>query len=361
MSRTILRFIPGFLPALITATVLMAAIPAAAQHPFADSTRASAAADVVAAFIARAVEKGIDSENLIDRTVGRFTEKMKTVLGDTLFPSRFRYEITNVLSVRPDDSVATVVVSSLIDTLPHFGPLTADMIFLLELDSSGWRIADMRRFKHIEARAGEIKVIDTSRAYPRSLKPHMAREMSSVLLSNEQLREHFLANRSGFAQLVARFDGRDSLRILGRTDRSIVQLNRVGIEWGVAAHYIPQEAIDEFLASASAKDRAAMRAELSYAEKMRSIGRDSLARHARRYGLSVARLDSTVALMSDLRVSFVNAELPWKRAVQLTVGGAFDDAIGYLYSPTGEIPVVSNQEYYYLEPIADGWWLFRAG
>ena len=45
----------------------------------------------------------------------------------------------------------------------------------------------------------------------------------------------------------------------------------------------------------------------------------------------------------------------------MTVGGYVDDAIGYLYSPTGEIPAVSNEEYYYLEPLDDGWWIFRAG
>jgi hypothetical protein len=354
VMHTVLR---RFLPVL----ALLSAVPAIAQHPFKDSLRAAGAANAVVSFIGKTSTKGIDSDHLIDYTVGRFTEKMKPLLGKVPFPAHLGYEVTGVLSVREDDSLATVAVTSIADTLGGFGPLAIEMTFFVQLDEKGWRIADMRRFKHIESRADEIRSIDSSRDYPRAIKPLMIRELSSVLLSNAQLRENFERNRSRFADLASRFLGRDSLRILGRTDRSIVQLNRVGIDWGTAAHEIPKEAIDEYLASASAKDRAAMRAQLKHAERLRGVGRDSVAKHARRYGLSVARLDSTVALMSDLRISFVNAQLPWKGAVQMTVGGVIDDAIGYLYSPSGEIPIVSNDEFYYLEPIADGWWIFRAG
>ncbi|HVK40152.1 MAG TPA: hypothetical protein VNA88_16595 [Candidatus Kapabacteria bacterium] len=341
--------------------VLVWAEPALAQRPFGDFRRADSAAQAVVAFISASATKGIDSVYLYEHAVGRFVEKMLPLAGQKPFPPHLRYEVTAVQSIRDDDSLAMVALTSVVDTLGGFGPLAVEMTFFVQLDEKGWRIADMRRFKHIETRAHEIRAIDTSSDYPRALKPRMVRELSSVLLSNEQLRENFHRNRAGFADLAARFSGRDSLRILGRTDRSIVQLNRLGIEWGVAAHEIPKEAIDEYLASASPKDRAALRTELKHAERMRRIGRDSLAKHARRYGLSVAHLDSTVALMADLRVSFVNAQLPWKGAVQMTVGGVIDDAIGYLYSPNGEIPIVSNDEFYYLEQIADDWWIFRAG
>lgn len=345
----------------LLALALVCAAPAFAQRPFADSVRADAAARAVIEFIRETSTKGIDSLTLGDYAVGRFVDKMKPLAGQIPFPAHLSYAITGVQSIRPDDSLATVALTSIVDTLGGFGPLAIEMTFFVQLDAKGWRIADMRRFKHIESRAEEIRMIDSLRDYPRSLKPRIIRELSSVLLSNEQLRENFARNQERFAELAARFLGDDSLRILGRTDRSIVQLNRVGIEWGVAAHEVPKEVADEYMASASAKDRATFRAELKHAERMRSIGRDSLAKHARRYKLSVAHLDNTVELMAELRVSFVNAQLPWSGAVQMTVGGVIDDAIGYLYSPSGETPVVSNDEFYYLEQIAESWWIFRAG
>jgi hypothetical protein len=46
--------------------------------------------------------------------------------------------------------------------------------------------------------------------------------------------------------------------------------------------------------------------------------------------------------------------------VQLTVGGYFDDVCGYIYSPSGELPLVSPDEYFYLEDLGDGWWIFRS-
>jgi hypothetical protein len=103
-----------------------------------------------------------------------------------------------------------------------------------------------------------------------------------------------------------------------------------------------------------------MRLRISAAANSHRKGRDTLARIAKRIGIGLARVDSATALMRDLRVSFINARLPWKGAVQFTVGGNRDDVLGYLYSPSGELPLVSPEEYFYMEDLGDGWWIFRA-
>jgi hypothetical protein len=346
-----------FLPIL----ALVAAVPALAQKPMADSAQAALVASTVREFIRASGETGLNSDNIIRYTTGRFFEKMKVSLGQKPFAPHLDYRIRSVQSIRDGDTLAIVGVTVVTDTLPMFGPVASELTFFVAQDTGTWKISDMRRFARIEDRGEDIRTIDTSRDYPSSLKPRIVREHSAVLLSNDQLRENFMTNRARFDELVARFDRRDSLRILGRIDRNVTQLNRLGIDWGAAAQEIPKEAIDEYLASATAKQKMEIRAELKHVEKLRKTGRDSLAKYARRYHLSVPHIDSTIALMYDLRVAFVNAELPWKRAVQLTVGGIVNDAIGYLYSPSGEIPYVSHEEFYYLEPIADGWWIFRAG
>ena len=188
----------------------------------------------------------------------------------------------------------------------------------------------------------------------------MTRELSAILLSNAQLREHYTANREQFRVLAGHFVRRDSLRVLGRVDRNVNQLNRVGIEWGAAAQHTPKEAIDEYLASATPEQRSSFETQLRAVDAMRKMGRDSLARYARKYRLNVARIDSAVAIMRDLRITFVNAILPWKGTVQFTVAGAHTDAIGYFFAPNGGVPNVAPEEYYYLEEIGDGWWIFRA-
>jgi hypothetical protein len=294
-------------------------------------------------------------------TTGRFFERMRPALGQKVFAPNLQYRVRTVQSIRSGDSVALVNVTVPADTLPFFGPVEAEIAFFVQRDSTAWRVSDMRRFARIERRSDEIREIDSSGAYPRALKPLIIREYSSVLLSNDQLRSHFESNHARFTDLVGRFDGRDSLRMIGRTDRNVVQLNRMAIQWGAAAQDVPKEIIDEYLASASPKEKKEIRLQLQHIDKLKRIGRDSLAKYARKYKLNVAHIDSTVNLMYDLRISFANAELPWKNAVQLTVGGVVNDAIGYLYSPNGELPIISHEEYYYLEDLGEGWWIFRAG
>lgn len=319
-------------------------------------------ARVITDFIRTAADSGMSREELAAYTTSRMTTKLQDEVGNTPFSTDLDYRFRRVLTVDASDTLALVAVTTTGDTLPIYGPVDIEMTFFMHRGGEhGWRIADMRRFRHIEGRSDEIRGIAESSDYPASLKPLIVRDYASVLLSNDRLRANFESNRARFAELASRFSGRDSLRILGRIDRNVGQLNRVAIEWGAAAQVIPKAIIDEYLASATPAQQTEMRASLKHVEGLRRAGRDSLTKIARRYRLSVPQLDRTVDLMYDLNVSFVNAELPWKKAVQMTVGGVVDDAIGYLYSPTGELPYISNDEYYYLEDLGGGWWIFRAG
>ena len=347
----------SLLPLIFLATV----IPAVAQRPMHDSADVAKIRAAIDEFIDNTSDS-LETEHLAKYTVGRFTARMESLVGTRLFEPAMFYHIGGVQSIDPADTLAIAAVTSHGDTLPLFGPLAIEMTFFMhKSDSAGWRIAGLRRFGATEARASEIRYIDSSSAFPKSLKPIVVREVSAVLLSNAQLRENFQSKRAKFKDLASRFNGRDSLRMLGRIDRKVQQLNRVALNWGTAGQEIPKNIIDEYLASAAPAERERIRTELKHAETLRRVGRDSLAKHARRYKLNLARIDQTIELMHELRITFVNAELPWKGAVQLTVAGVHDDAIGYLYTPTGELPAISDDEYYYLESLGDNWYIFRAG
>ncbi|MBC8144383.1 MAG: hypothetical protein H7X80_02290 [bacterium] len=346
---------------LVIATALSGLSASAfAQKLIADSADASAIASVVTEFITAAQDE-LSSDEIERFTTGQFAEKMKAAAGTTPFGSGIPYLVRNVQSVNGLDSLASVAITTHGEMLPLFGQVMIELTFFVHRDENGWRIADMRRFGRIEQRSEEIQLVTASKEFPSSLKPLIVREIGSVLLGNDQLKDNFLKHRAQFQELVTRFDGRDSLSILGRVDHNVQQLNRVALYWDAAAQQIPKEVIDEYLASATAKQRAELKAEIRRADKLRKSGRDSLSKYARRYKLNVTSIDQTVELMHALRVSFVNSELPWKDAVQLTVGGIVDNAIGYLYSPSGEIPMINSDEFYYLEELGDGWWIFRAG
>ncbi len=93
---------------------------------------------------------------------------------------------------------------------------------------------------------------------------------------------------------------------------------------------------------------------------MRRAGTDSLVKILKKKKVAPARVEKIVNIMHDLRVVFVNRQLPWAGAVQMTVAGKMDEAVGYLYSPKGGVPHISPVEYFYIEDLGNGWWLFRA-
>ncbi|HVZ39721.1 MAG TPA: hypothetical protein VHI13_10625 [Candidatus Kapabacteria bacterium] len=277
------------------------------------------------------------------------------------FPERMHYRVASARATRADGAAAIAAVSVDADTLHGFGPLVVEWVFFANLvKEKGWRLSAIRRQNKIEDAVGDIEYLDSTSLFPRSLKPIVIRETGRILLSNDQLRTNFFDHREQFSRLAGLFKQGDSLWMLGRIDHVASQVNRYGIAWGESAQEIPAEARAEFLAGLSDQDRRQMEARFRATDVMRRKGRDTLAAIVKRSGLALSRVDSAVDLMRDLRISFVNSRLPWKDAVQFTVGGKQDDVLGYLYSPSGELPLVGADEYFYLEPLEGGWWIFRA-
>ncbi len=305
-----------------------------------------------------------DTFDIVQRELfcaGEFAEEIGNRHGVPLrLPKQTSYQVSSVRPVRSNGDFAIATVSTEMGVLPLFGPMTIDWVFFAELTDAGWRISSLRRQNGADPAMQMLRTLDTLAEYPPSLKPVIARDRSGVLLSNEQLRRHFAEHRNGFQTLAGQFHRSDSLYMVSRNDRVITQLNHVGFEWGVAAQDVPQQAIDEFMKTANAEQQQYMREQLKIAAKMRAYGLDTLQRVANRFGLSMARLDSAVRQMHDLRITFINTRLPWPGSVQLTVAGSGEDAVGYLYSPTGDMPFITPWEYFYLEELGNGWWIFRA-
>jgi hypothetical protein len=246
------------------------------------------------------------------------------------------------------------------DSLPMFGPFAVDWTFYMRRnDRQEWRISMMRRMSGTEGAIEALQYLDTSTTYPAVIKRAIVHEKSAMLLSNSQLRQHLTANQTGFQKLLGEF-GRKELKILGRIDKSVTQLNQHGIYWGEAAQEVPQEAIDDYMNKATPEERKEMQRRLRVAESIRRQGMDTLTKLAKKDGVSMKRIENVVTAMKDLRVIFVNAKLPWRDAVQFTIAGELGNALGYIYSPHGELPIINPNEYFYLEDLGNGWWLFRS-
>ncbi len=293
----------------------------------------------------------------VDELAGQLTVRRGQILA---FSSNMKYRIGEIRSIRPGDTLATVSVVATGDSVPGFGPMTIDwVLFVKKVKAETWRISAIRRQVGIEDVAEKLKGLDTTRALPDALKPTIVREWSTPMLSNEQLRRNFVENRKAFGSLLHQFHRNDSLQMVGRFDRFVSQINYTVIYWDPIVTEIPKEVTDAYLATATKAEREQMQGQLKYAERMRREGLDSLKKIARKLHLDPMRLDTLGAAMKQLRLSFINSHLPWKGAVQFTVDGTFDNVGGYLYSPN-DIPWVSPEEYYYLEEIGDGWWIFRS-
>jgi len=280
--------------------------------------------------------------------------------GALMFSKTLRYAVQHAFSVQVNDSLGVVAVAATGDTVALFGPLTIDFAFLFrKVEQVGWRISAIRRQIGIEEAQKRLDALKSTTDFPEKLKPVMAREWGTYLLSNQQVEKHFQGNREHFGTLLAQFQRGDSLMMVGRSGDKMSQLNYHSILWDAATDETPQDVVKEYLATATPAQRKAMQAQLRYVERLRKAGRDTLATIARIYQLPLVRLDSIAAMMKELRVKFINAKLPWKNAVQFTVDGQFDNVFGYIYCPN-DCPFVSPEEYYYLEDLGEGWWLFRS-
>ncbi len=281
--------------------------------------------------------------------------------GALMFSKSLNYAVQRAFSAHGNgDSLGVVTVVATGDTAAMLGPLTIDFVFLFrKVDSATWRIGAVRRQVGTEQVQKRLATLAATADFPEKLKPIMAREWGTFLMNNQQVRENFQQHRERFNQLLAQFQRGDSLLMVGRSSDKMSQLNYHSILWDAATEETPKEVVDEYLATATPAQRKQMQTQLRYVERLRKAGRDTLTKIARTYRLPVPRLDSIAAMMKELRVKFINAKLPWSNAVQFTVDGQFDNVFGYIYCPN-DSPFISPEEYYYLEDLGGGWWLFRS-
>jgi hypothetical protein len=351
---------------LLAAFFALIAVPGATAQPghfpFGDAADSSATIDLVKRYLLYTAAEPVPVDSIGFYAVEEFSTWLDKASGVPIrFPESMPHRIVGARALRGDGALAMVTVQVDAGTIPMAGALGIDWVFFTrKVEGKGWRINALRRQKGIEDYVDQLRYLDTSSLYPAVLKPVIARETSRALLDNAGLRRHFMENSELFGKLVSYFNRKDSLWMLGRIDRAVTQLNQFGIDWGDGAQEIPKEAVSEIMMKLDAAQQKEMRTRIRAAEKAYRKGRDTLARIAKRVGIGMAGLDSATALMRELRVSFANARLPWKGAVQFTVGGQRDDVLGYLYSPSGEVPLVSPEEYFYLEDLGGGWWIFRA-
>ena len=305
--------------------------------------------------------KGIDSLQVKTFAVDWFAEYLYRHRGETFWPVPHRYHVDEVYSAHPSDSLLIVTSRAWPDSVPFVGRVTVDWIWFLRQNEAGeWRISSVRRTQGIHEAIQVLRLIDTSSAYPNSIREEMAREKGAILMSNEQIRQEFSVLRPQLETLVDLFGRYDSLMFVGREGDRVNQFNQNLLDWGMATQDIPEEVIAEYLATATEEERRNVEARLKAAEKQRYQGEERLRKWERQTGLPSMTLDEVVLLMKQGRIRFVNAALPWKDAIQFTIAGKLDNALGLLYSPHGELPVVTPEEYFYLEDLGEGWWIFRS-
>lgn len=351
---------------LLSILAVLAATPARAlsqvpYDPFKNPSDSMATIKVVVGYLSIDASIVLDSVAAARWTTPDLVQKILQNNGLPLrFPRDMPYQITGAHALAYSDSAAIVTLAALADTLPRFGPLTVDWVYFLVRTGAGWRIATFERQRNMEGAIERLRSLDTSAAFPSSLKPIILREMSGGLMSNAQIREFFTGNRAKFKALADILAAEPNLRRLARIDRKAGQINNVNIEWSGSAQVVPQEAIDEFLKSATSEEKEQMNAELYAQARLRRMGDDTVKAISKRMKIRVASLQKAIDAMYDVRANFLNRDLPWKDAVQLTLGGEFGFSVGVLYSPRTELPLVSPTEYYFLEDLGGGWWLFRA-
>jgi hypothetical protein len=349
---------------LLPLFALLSVSGASAQTPYhllhnpEDSLRAQ---KLVEGFFRNTVGRKIPADTIDHYAADLFATHLRKADTAPLWNAGTDYRVVHVWGVGDNDPGAIATAVTHVDSIPWFGRLDVDWVFYLRSNEGGeWRISELRRMSGTNGIFETLGYLDTTSYFPAVLKQEIAREVSTMLLSNDQLREHFQLHQQEFQSLLAQFQRKDSLKMLARVDRKVVQLNAHTIDWGIAAEETPQPVIDEFLKRATPAERKELEARLRLADKIRRQGMDTVKRLAKKMGLSVGRLDSTIALMKDLRVAFVNKVLPWHDAVQITLAGKLGDALGYIYSPHGELPLINPNEYFYLEDLGNGWWIFRS-
>ena len=342
----------------LCSTTLNAQLP----RPLNDTSLQAEAKELVNSFFVYGMSLSeIHPDSIGNYAIDWFAGYLEKRAGERFWPLPHRYQVDDVYAIRENDSLLIVTSRAWPDSVPLFGLLTVDWIwFLRKNEEYQWRIYSVRRTQGIHKAMEALRYIDTSSEYPNSLRPEIAYEESTIMLCNEQIRNQFPELRPHLEELVDLLDANDSIRFLGRNGERINQFNAYYLDWGMASHSIPDEVINEYMAAASEDERKQMEALLRAAKKQRHKGIEKLRAWEREAKLPQTTLDELTYLMQQGRIRFINTVLPWDQAVLLTMAGELDVAIGFIYSPHGEIPLISPEEYFYIEALADGWWMFRS-
>ena len=331
-------------------------------QPYPDQARGQEAKQLVEDFFQRGFDpSGIKADDVDRFAIDKFAELLETSVGSPFWPVSQPYEVLDVYKIYPTDSAVIVTARTVVDSLRYFGRVRVDWVWFLRIaDGDQWRISSVRRSGGLLKAMQMLRYIDTTSVFPTVIKPEVAREEGAILLCNEQLRKEFAGSRAALNDLVSLLKGQDSLKYVERTGERISLFNYTMIDWKMAAQEVPQEALDEFMANATEEEKAMMEVRLRTAQKQKAEGIRMLNNLARRAKVDPELLDDVLLRMKQARVTFVNTDLPWPGAMQLTLAGNVDNAVGFLYTPTGEVPLISPEEYFYLEDLGDGWWIFRA-
>ncbi len=304
---------------------------------------------------------GVDSADVGDYAIDWFSDFLIGLKGEPFWHIAHRYDVGQVWSIRPEGTILMVASQTHIDSIPFHGRVAVDWFWYLRRNDAGdWRISSVRRTQGILEGMNTLRLIDTSAAYPPSVKAEVAREEGGMLLDNGMLRSAFEQNRGVLGELVSRLAANPTITMLERQGSRVRQFNGKYIDWGLAFEEIPQEAIEEFLADAPEDVRQNVLRRVEVAEKHEREATAVLAESARGAGVRPAEVEEIGRLMKLGRIQFVNTELPFRDAILLTVSGKLEQAIGYLYTPHGELPWINPEEYFYLEELGDGWWIFRS-
>lgn len=331
-------------------------------QPYPDQARGQEAKQLVEDFFRRGFDPtGIKPGDVDQFGIDKFAELLESSVGSPFWPVPQPYEVEDVYKIYPTDSAAIVTARTVVDSLRYFGRVHVDWVWFLRIaDNNEWRISSVRRSGGLLKAMQMLRYIDTTSIFPTVIKPEVARDEGAILLCNQQLREQFAGSHGALNELVGLLKGQDSIKYVERTGERISLFNYTMIDWKMASQEVPQEALDEFMANASEEEKQMMEVRLRTAEKQKAEGYRMLNSLARRASVDPELLDDVQKKMRQARVTFLNTDLPWPGAIQLTLAGNVDNAVGFLYSPSGDVPLISPEEYFYLEDLGDGWWIFRA-
>ncbi len=330
-------------------------------RPLADSSTIEEVRSLVDRFMKVAhLPKGLDSTTITSLSADWLEGYLLERAGEPFFQVANRYVVGDVRTIRPEKSILMVEMVTYPDSVPGHGLVEVDWNWFLRETEQGWRISAVRRTQGLFRAMQTLQLIDSAAAYPPSVKPLLAREEGAILMSNAQLRDLFEANRAGLKELVVRLAANSGIRVLERAGDHPRQVNTKMVDWGMAAHTLTDQMIEEFYQTAPEEMHGEIEARLRAAESQRKKASDAMAEILREIGVRTSAVDEIILLMKQSRVRFVNTETPFKDGVILTVAGAQEQAIGFLYSPHGELPWINPEEFFHLEKLSDEWWIFRS-